>query len=127
MNQAEDLYLLSFGSVMQVIDLGLAQLPYHVQWSIDRREYVLYMLEWLSVKITDVQAETAVDLGVAYLKRHNVPEEFASTMSYYVMEEIYSLITSTFVNTTLQSLSTARYVLENEETLKVYLKRPTHA
>jgi hypothetical protein len=81
----------------------------------------MYLLEWLSVKMEDAHAETAADLGIAYLRRHHVPEQFAKEMSHFVLDEIMAAVISVFPDITFLELSRARYVWESPITLAVYV------
>jgi hypothetical protein len=128
MNQYPSRYLLDFSPIMEIIEQGIAQFP---QWRLyhaglnehaNKRDYVMYLLEWLNVKITDNEATSASDLGIAYLRRYNIDEHYAKEMSHYVMNCIVDLVTASFPNMTYRQLSEARYVLETDNSLSVYIK-----
>lgn len=121
MNQTQTKHLLPFDPIMQVIEDGLAQLAPYVRFHIDTNEYVLYLLEWLSVKIEDEAATSASDLASAYLRRHNVDANFAAQMSHFVLDAILYTVTGAFPNISFRDLSRARYVMEDPFTLAVYI------
>lgn len=114
-------HLLTFEPITRIIEDGFSQLPPWINFHLSVQEYALYLLEWLSVKIEDEHADSASDLAIAYLKRNKVDENFARQMSHYVMDALLYTITGTFPYLTFRELSMARYVLEDEFTLAVYL------
>lgn len=118
-------YLLLFDHVTQVIEEGFAQLPATMSCPINTEQYVIYLLEWLSVKIEDPQATTAADLAIAYMASHGVPDQFAREMSHFVLETILFTVIGAFPDITYLELSRARYVMEDYRTLAVYLPPPT--
>lgn len=114
-------YLLPFDNAMRLIEEGIALLPEWVIWQINVEEYVMYLLEWLSDKITDHEATSASHLAAAYLKSCHVDEEFALAMSHHVMDEVFSIVVSYLPDITYDQLARSRYVLERDRaTLSVY-------
>jgi hypothetical protein len=129
MNQQERHYLLPFDPVMQIIEDGLAALPSWTMYNhvgheyFDVRQYVMYMLEWLSVKIADREATTAIDLAMAYLSRFKISEQYSREMSHCVMDTILGIVVGSFPDISFQQLENARYVMHNNNnTLSVYIR-----
>lgn len=122
MTATQTRYLLPFDEVMQEIEQGFGQLSPALRYQINAKEYVWHLLEWLSVRLEDQEATSALDPAATYLKTFGVPDDFAQVMSHAIMNHIFELVALTFVQITFREMSSARYVLDSPLTLSVYIK-----
>jgi hypothetical protein len=123
MNTQQELFKLPFDPVMQLVEAGMVSFPLKAQYGIVMRDFVGYLLEELSVKISDRDATSHIDMAVAYLKRNYVEEEYAARFSHHVFEAVMDTVLGYFPTISFQSLAAARYVLDQDNaTLLVYMQ-----
>jgi hypothetical protein len=119
----QELFKLPFDPVMQSVEMGMEPLSALAKYNIVIRTFIEYLLEELSVKISDQYATSPIDLAVAYLKQNYVDEEYAQRFSHHVLDALMTTVIGYFPSISHQTLSAARYVLDQDNiTLLVYMQ-----
>jgi hypothetical protein len=123
MTISQELFKLPFDPVMQSVEMGMEPLSALAKYNIVIRTFIEYLLEELSVKISDQYATSPIDLAVAYLKQNYVDEEYAQRFSHHVLDALMTTVIGYFPSISHQTLSAARYVLDQDNiTLLVYMQ-----
>jgi hypothetical protein len=123
MTTMQELFKLPFDPVMQSVEMGMEPLSALAKYNIVIRTFIEYLLEELSVKISDQYATSPIDLAVAYLKQNYVDEEYAQRFSHHVLDALMTTVIGYFPSISHQTLSAARYVLDQDNiTLLVYMQ-----
>jgi len=115
-------YLLDFDPVVQVIENGIAQLTMYQRQTVQVKEFIFHLLEWLCEKIDYHNTCGAAELAVSYLKTCGVEEEWARRFSNAALDDIMMLLCHTFPHINYHTLTHSRFIFDGATTLSVYIK-----